>query len=450
LGLKPPDDASLSEIGTILGLLAVALLVLANAFFVASEFGLVAVDRARVDEEAAKGSKPASRVKALAANLSFHLSGSQLGITASSLVLGFIAKATLAKLFERLLGDVVGESTISGLSVFLAIALATAFQMVVGELVPKTIAIDRPYDVATRLSVAIGVWGRIARPIIATFDATANMIVRRLGIEPTDELHQVRSLDEIGRLIVSSGAGGTLDVEDVTLLTRSIRLGEKTAAEALIPRVEVVALDRDSTGADLVEAATTTGLSRFPVYGDDADDVIGVVHIKAIYGLRREDRSTSLVRDLMTDPVFIPESVDLDHLLQGVRESRNHLAIVVDEHGGTEGIITLEDILEEIVGEIDDEYDTPPQKMTRVEERGTFIVAGSLHRDELRDACGFEFPEGEYDTLAGFVLDTLGLIPSPGARFMHDGWRVEVVAMERRRVASVRLVAPAPSGQEAR
>ena len=389
-------------------------------------------------------------MKELSEHLSFHLSGSQLGITASSLILGFIAKATLAKLIERLLGDVVGESTISGLSVFLAIALATVFQMVVGELVPKTIAIDRPYDVATRLSVAIGVWGRIARPIIATFDATANMIVRRFGIEPADELHQVRSLDEIGRLIVSSGEDGTLDVEDVTLLTRSIRLGEKTAAEALIPRVQVVALDRDSTGADLVEAATTTGLSRFPVYGDDADDVIGVVHIKAIYGLRREDRPTSLVRDLMTAPVFIPESVDLDHLLQGVRESRTHLAIVVDEHGGTEGIITLEDILEELVGEIDDEYDTPPQNMTKVEERGTFIVAGSLHRDEVRDACAFEFPEGEYDTLAGFVLDTLGMIPSPGARFIHGGWRVEVVAMERRRVASVRLVAPTPSGQEAR
>lgn len=426
-----------------------ALLVFANAFFVAAEFGLVAVDRARVDEEAAAGSGAATRVQGLVESLSFHLSGSQLGITASSLILGFIAEPTLASQLDRLLGGVVGENTVSGLSVVLAIALATVFQMVVGELVPKTIAIDRPYEVATFLSRAIGIWGTIAKPIIVTFDAAANAIVRALGIEPIDELDQVRSLDEIGRIILSSGQDGVLDVEDVTLLTRSIRLGEKTAAEALVPRGEVVALQRDSTGQDLVDAATSSGRSRFPVYGDDADDVIGVVHIKAIYGIPRDDRSKVHVTELMTDPVFIPESVDLDHLLHGVRESRNHLAIVVDEHGGTAGIITLEDILEEIVGEIDDEYDGPSQAMTRIEGQGTFIVSGSLHHDELRDACGFELPEGEYETLAGFVLDQLGQIPSPGARFMHEGWKLEVVAMERRRVASIRLVRPTPASDDA-
>lgn len=415
---------------------------LANAFFVASEFGLVAVDRSRVDEEADNGSASARRVQRLLESLSFYLSGSQLGITASSLILGFIAKSTIATQIDRVLGSSVGDGTVTGLSVVLAVGLATAFQMVVGELVPKTIAIDRPYEMSTWLSRATRLWGIVAKPIIVTFDAAANAVVRSIGIEPTDELDQVRSLDEIGRLIVTSGEDGVLDDEDVALLTRSIRLGEKTAADALVPRVEVVALDRTATGQDLVVAATNSGLSRFPVYGEDSDDVIGVVHIKALYGIAHERRATTPVVELMTDPVFIPESVDLDHLLQGVRESRNHLAIVIDEHGGTAGIITLEDILEEIVGEIDDEYDGPSQTMTRIEERGSYIVAGSLHHDEIRDACGFLIPDGEYETLAGFVLDQLGAIPAPGARFTHAGWKVEVVAMERRRVASVRLMSP--------
>lgn len=419
-------------------------MVFANAFFVAAEFGLVAVDRGRVDEEAENGSASATRVQRLLESLSFHLSGTQLGITTSSLILGFIAEPTIATQLDRLLGGGAGDGTISGLSVFLAIALATIFQMVVGELVPKTIAIDRPFEMSTVLSRAVGIWGVVAKPIIFAFDAAANAIVRAMGIEPADELDQVRSLDEIGRLILSSGEDGTLDVEDVTLLTRSIRFGKKTAAEALVPRVEVVALDSTDTGHDLVEAAMRSGLSRFPVYGQHADDVIGVVHIKAIYAVARDLRATTPITDLMSEPVFIPESVDLDHLLQGLRESRNHLVVVVDEHGGTAGIITLEDILEEIVGEIDDEYDGPSQAMTRIEEQGTFIVAGSLHHDELHDACGFDIPDGEYETLAGFVLDRLGQIPSPGARFVFEGWKVEVVAMERRRVASVRLVSPQP------
>ncbi len=418
------------------------MLVLANAFFVAAEFGLVAVDRSRVDEEAADGSTAATRVKGLVENLSFHLSGAQLGITASSLILGFIAKPTLASQVERVLQGVVSETAISGLSVVLAIALATGFQMVVGELVPKTIAIDRPFEVSTRLSRAVSLWGVVAKPIIVSFDAAANAIVRRLGMEPAEELEHVRSLDEIERMIVTSGEEGVLDVEDVELLTRSIRLSEKTAADALVPRVEVIALDRTSTAQDLVDLAGSSGRSRFPVYGADADDVIGVAHITAIHGVPRNERSSTSITTLMTDPVVIPESVDLDVLLQGVRESRNHLAIVVDEHGGTAGIITLEDILEEIVGEIDDEYDGPPTVHTRVEGSGTFLIDGSLHHDEVLDACGFDMPEGQYETLAGFMLYELGRIPAPGARFVHNGWRCEVVAMDRLRVASVRLVQP--------
>lgn len=418
-----------------------ALLVFANGFFVAAEFGLVAIDRPRVDEAVEAGSRRAGLVRRLLGNLSFHLSGAQLGITSSSLILGFIARPTLAAAVEPVLDGVLDESVVSGVSVVGAIALATVFQMVVGELVPKTIAIDRPYEVSMLLAPAVRFWGWVAKPIIASFDAAANWIVRRLGMEPVEELEHLRTLDEIELLIVSSGVEGTLDEEDVTLLRRSIRLGEKSAADALIPRVEVVALDSAATGADLVTLAVTSGKSRFPVYGADADDIVGVVHIKAIHGIAHDDRARTSVADLMVEPLFVPESIDLDDLLLRLRDSRSHLAVVVDEHGGTDGIITLEDILEEIVGEIEDEYDGLPAVLTRVEERGTYLVSGALHHDEVAEACGFEMPEGEYETLAGFVLSELGRIPSPGASFEHDGWQIEVVAMDRRRVASLRLVA---------
>jgi len=358
------------------------------------------------------------------------------------LILGFIARPTLAATLEPLLDGAFSESVVAGLSVVLAIALATVFQMVVGELVPKTIAIDRPYEVSMILAPITRFWGWIARPIIASFDAAANWIVRRLGMEPVEELEQLRSLDEIELLIVSSGVEGTLDEEDVTLLRRSIRLGEKSAADALIPRVEVVALDSSASGADLVALATTSGKSRFPVYGDSADDVVGVVHIREIHGVPHDLRATTPVTELMVEPLVVPESVDLDDLLLRLRDSRSHLAVVVDEHGGTDGIITLEDILEEIVGEIEDEYDGQPPVLTRVEERGTYLVSGSLHHDEVEEACGFAMPDGEFETLAGFVMSELGRIPAPGDSFDHDHWHLEVVAMDRRRVASLRLVAP--------
>ena len=211
----------------------------------------------------------------------------------------------------------------------------------------------------------------------------------------------------------------------------------------------MISLDAGSNGADLLHLSSRTGHSRFPVFGSDVDDVLGVVHIKSIYTVDRRDRPTSSVTDLMTEAVFIPESVELDDLLLLVRKARNHLAIVVDEHGGTAGIITLEDILEELVGEIEDEYDIEAPALTRIEERGSFVVSGSLHQDEVHDACGFEMPDGEYETLAGFVLDRLGRIPAPGALFVYEGWRIEVVAVHRRRIASLRLVAPVDTHDDA-
>lgn len=414
----------------------------ANAGFVAAEFALVAVDRARVDERAGQGDARAVAVKRLLGRLSYHLSGAQLGITITSLLLGALAEPAIAVVIEPWIAGTFGASS-SGVSVAIALVVATVVQMVFGELVPKAIATTRPLETSFALARPTQVYGLLARPLVALLDGMANRLTRRFGVEPAEELEVIPDRGELEHLIRSSGEEGTLDAGEVELLTRSIRLADKSADDAMIPRVRVVTIDAAGSVADLVGLAARTGHSRFPVVGADLDDVVGVVHVKAVHGVAVEDRDGTPVTVLMAPALAVPESRDLDELLVDLREGGQQLAVVVDEHGGTAGIITLEDVLEELVGEIDDEHDAAPTLFTRVESKGSTIVPGSLHRDEIRDATGFDMPEGEYETVAGLVLDRLGHIPVPGEMTTVDGWRLEVVAMDRLRVATVRLVAPA-------
>jgi CBS domain containing-hemolysin-like protein len=276
-------------------------------------------------------------------------------------------------------------------------------------------------------------------PLISFLNGAANWTVRRLGIEPQEELTSVRSLQELELLIRSSGEEGTLEPEALTLLTRSIRFGEKDAADALVPRGSVTSVASDETIAGLAAKAVETGHSRFPVIGADLDDVRGVVHVKDVYRVPFSARATTSIDTVMVPAFVVPETRDLADLLADLRRMGTHLAVVVDEHGGTAGIITLEDVLEEIVGEIDDEHDRPLHRLTVVERAGEWLLDGSLHPDEVFDACGFRIPEGDYETLAGFVLDRLGRIPDVGDGFDHDDWRLEVTARDRLRVATVRL-----------
>ncbi len=409
----------------------------ANAGFVAAEFALVAVDRARIDERAEQGSRRARLVRRLLQRLSYHLSGAQLGITATSLLLGFLAEPVLAELLRPLFGDLGAVW-----SVGLALAIATVTQMVFGELVPKAVATTRPLRTSLLLARATAVYGVAARPVVALLDSLAARLTRLLGVEPREELESSPDRRELEHIIRSSGEEGTLDAGEVELLTRSIRLADKSADDAMVPRVEVVAIAADAAVDRLVEVAVQSGHSRFPVIGGDLDDVVGIVHVKAVHQVAPEARATAVVSELMAPVPAVPESRDLDELLVDLRQGGTQLAVVIDEHGGTAGIITLEDILEEIVGEIDDEHDEPPAQLTTVEAQGSTVISASLHPDEVQALTGFEMPSGEYETLAGLVLDCLGHIPGPGEMCSVAGWRLEVVAMDRLRIASVRLVAP--------
>ncbi len=421
-----------------LGILLVLFLISANGFFVAVEFALVASDRSKLEARAAEGKWSAKTALATFQRLSFHLSGAQLGITITSLVLGFLIEPLVGELLDPVVEPFIGTG--SAWTIVLSIAIATVLQTVLGELIPKNLAIARPEAVAQALAPAAQVIHGILSPIIITFNGAANWTVRRLGIEPQEELSSVRSLEEIEYLIRSSGETGTIAPDAVELLTRSLRFNDKDVADALTPRVHVTGLPIDATVGDLVELTRESGHSRYPVFGDDLDDIRGVVDIAAVFSLTEVDRLSVPIERIMREPTVVPETRELNDILDDFRRVETDMLIVLDEHGGMAGVLTLEDVLEEIAGDVDDEYDASTR--TTSPRTGVSVVAGTLHPDEVTEATGFEMPEGEYETIAGFVLDVLGRIPDEGSSFDHQGWQFTVVAMDRLRIASVQVVAP--------
>lgn len=429
---------------TVVILVAIVGLIAANGFFVAAEFALVAVDRSDLARRAEAGDVRARRAQELVRKLSFHLSGAQFGITVTSLVLGIVSAPFVAGLLgpvlEPLLGGVASGAVAGGAAIVVALVLATAVQMVVGELMPKTLAISRPTATARRLGGAVAAYGLVFGPIIRLLDAAANRTVRMMGVEPVEELSQVRTLTEFEVLFRSAAEGGVLGPSAAELLARSVGLGRRTAADVLVPRQRVAALPMEATVADLVVASRRTGHSRFVVFGVDLDDLRGVVHVRVAYGLARDQRSATPVAEVMGDLLAVPESRDLDDLLGDMQATGNHLVAVVDEHGGTAGIVTMEDVLERLVGDITDEHDRRPPSLTRPARPGEWTLDGTIHLDELADQTGLELPDGPYETLAGWFMATCGRVPQVGDRLVVGEWEVEVSAMDRRRLAAARVI----------
>ena len=419
------------------------LLIGVNGVLVACEFAAVAADGARVEREADGGSRPASRARRVLSRLSYYLSGTQLGITAIALLLGFLAEPAIATVIEPLIEPFFGESSSAtrNVSIVVALILATVAQMVLGELIPKAVAIARAHRVVLRLSPLILAYGAVLGPVIRVMNRVADGVVRRLGVEPRETLGPSRPLDAF--LLVIEGAADEGAIDDVSrqLLERSIRFGGTTAAAALVPRLDVTALPASATLAELAEASVRTGYSRFPLYGRDLDDIVGVVHVKRLFGVPYEQRATVPVTEVMDEAFVVPESRDLDSLLLEMGATGSHLAVVADEYGGTAGIITAEDVIEEIVGTIDDEHDLRREPPV-ARDGEDYLLSGTLHRDEVEEACGFELPEDDYETLAGFLLDRFGRLPAPGDTWREDGWRFVVERLDRHRIARVRVTPP--------
>ncbi|GIU83662.1 MAG: membrane protein [Acidimicrobiales bacterium] len=423
-------------------MVAVVTLIVANAVFVAAEFSLVACDRARMESLAERGSRAAMSVRRLTSDLSYHLSGAQLGITATSLLLGFIARPTVSRVLEHVAEMVLpseASTPRAGLSLGVAFVIVTIVQTVFGELTPKNVAIARPERTALAVAGVMEVYGALARPVVALFDGAADRVVRAFGLKPARELSPVRGLPEILLMFDVSTRSGVLG-RIGALARRAATFGEKTAADALVPRVDVVSVSADASAEELVELSRRTGRSRFPVEGADVDDIVGVVHVKSVLAVPRDSRREVRVRELMAEATIVPESMPLSELLWKMQTAGGQLAVVVDEFGGTAGIVTLEDVIEEIVGEIGDEYDMD-FSLAGGSSAGedVWYVPGSLRREELAEVCGLRLPEGDYDTLAGFVLWRLGKIPEVGESVVEGDWVITVLEMERRRIAAVRI-----------
>jgi len=421
----------------VLPLVAFILLTAANAGFVAAEFSLVTVDRVKIDRDAGAGDRVARTVRRALRELSFQLSGAQLGITITALLTGFLAEPAISKLIEPATG---------GASHVIAFSFATLFSMLFGELVPKNAALARPMPVARATAAPLRVFSKMLGVPIAALNGSANWLVRRLGVEPQEELASARSPEELGLLAAISAQAGALPTETAVMLQRTIRFGDKRAAEAMTPRVDVVGLPVNASVADLIDQARRTGHSRFPVYTETLDQVRGVANVTDALGVPPARRPTTTVADVAREPVFVPESLDLDAVLAQLRASGEDFAVVVDEYGGTDGVVTVEDLVEELVGEIDDEHD--PVETTHevfVPDLGPpdafepTLVDGVLREDELAELTGFRLPDGPYETLAGFLMSRLGHIPTAGETVVEGGWEFTVVEVERRRIEQVRV-----------
>lgn len=414
------------------------LLTFGTALFVAAEFSLVALDRLAVERSAKAGDRRAAGVLVAVRTLSTQLSGAQVGITLTTLIVGYLVEPSLAAMLAAPL-EATGlpAGAVEPVALGAGLLVATAFSMVVGELLPQNLAISEPMRTAAVVAGPQRAFTTAAGPLIRLLNGSANGILRTWGIEPQEELRTGRSAEELASLVSRSADVGTLDRQTATLITRSLGATRQTAEDVMTPRVRLQVVRRDHTADDVVALAMRTGHSRFPVIEEDVDDIVGVVHLKRVVAVPQERRAKVPVAALMAPALRVPETARVDRLLVELRAQGLQLAVVVDEYGGTSGVVTLEDAVEEIVGEVSDEHDRTPVGLIRRRD-GTWLVPGLMRPDEVRARIGLDIPDAPaYETVGGFVMATLGRVPEVGDEVRTPEGRLRVERMDGRRVDSV-------------
>jgi CBS domain containing-hemolysin-like protein len=423
-------------------LLGVAgLLIVGNAVFVAAETSLVTVDRNLVESRTREGSLRFGRVRGALQRLSTYLSAAQLGITVTSLAIGLVAEPSLATLLRAPLDALGFDADVTAVAaIALTLLLATAVQMVFGELVPKNIALSRPADSVVWVVIPLLVFTKLTRPLIAVLNGSANQLLRLVGVEPVEELRSARTPDELASVVRRAGMQGALGSETAGLMERSLAFGAKTAADVMTPRTRVRTVWASAPVATVIEATRDSGHSRFPVIGDSVDDIRGVIHVKQAVAVAEADRTSTRIREVMTEPVLVPPSMALDPLLDRLQEMGLQLAVIVDEYGGTAGIVTFEDLVEELVGEVVDEHDSPAPGTWRQPD-GSWLLSGLLRPDEIQAAIGLELPAGpaNYETVAGLILQLLRRIPDIGDSVDVPGATLTVDRLDGRRIERVEV-----------
>lgn len=425
-------------------------LTLGTGVFVAAEFSLVALDRHELERRRDRGERGLGRIIRGLRITSTHLSSAQLGITLTTLLAGYTLEPAFSAFLDAPLAALgLPEGVRRPVAAVIAVAAATLLSMVVGELVPKNFAISRPLATARFVMPMQAAFTTVFKPAVLVLNGSANGLLRAIGIEPKEELSGARTAEELSSLVRHSASQGKLEADTATLLDRTLRFAEHTAADVMTPRTRIESLHRLEPAAAVLELAGRTGFSRFPVIDEDRDDVVGVVHVKQAVAVPRAKRAEVPVAALVEDAVRVPETMRLDQLLEELRTRGFQLAIVVDEYGGTAGLVTLEDLVEEIVGEVADEHDRARAGV--VGTAAEMTLPADLRPDEVRAQTGIEIPDGDdYDTIAGYVLFELGRIPEVGDQVaLPDGATLRVERMDGRRIARLRYAEAVPSPEPA-
>ena len=415
-----------------------------TGLFVASEFALVNLDRSDLEVRQGKGEKRLGPTISALKRTSTHLSSAQLGITLTTLLTGYTMEPALSSLLGGPLTSIgVPEAAVPVVATVIAITLATLLSMIIGELVPKNFALALPLATAKVVIPFQTGFTFVFRPVIALLNNTANAILRSIGIEPKEELSGARTAEELSSLVRRSALQGSLDRDTATLLARTLSFSDHTAQDVMTPRPRLASVDRTDTAEDVIMLARTTGFSRFPVLDDSIDDVVGFVHVKQAVAVPREKRSEVPVSALQSDALRVPETMKLDSLLAELRGRGYQMAVVVDEYGGTAGVATLEDLVEELVGEVSDEHDRTKADVVR--SRDWFTFPGILRPDELLERTGVVVPEeGPFETVAGWLMSELGRLPVVGDVVELESGVFRIERLDGRRIDRVRYT-PTPT-----
>ncbi|MCT9818705.1 hemolysin family protein [Microbacterium sp. W1N] len=423
------------------------LLTVGTGLFVASEFALVNLDRADLEARQAAGeSRLALTISALRIT-STHLSSAQLGITLTTLLTGYTMEPAITNLLSPVFTAWgLSDAAARPISTVVAITVATTFSMIIGELVPKNFALAVPRQTAKLVLPFQVAFTTVFRPAITVLNGSANGVLRSMGVEPKEELSGARTAEELSSLVRRSASAGVLEEDTASLLDRTLTFARLSTADVMTPRPSVHAVAAGDSVEDVIQLARRTGHSRFPVYDESMDDIIGIAHLKQAVSVPRDRRADVPAAAIAEEPLRVPEAVHLDGLMSELRARGYQMAIVVDEYGGTAGVVTLEDLVEEIVGEVLDEHDRNRAGVVRV--GGGVVFGGDLRPDEVRDRTGIRVPEGDvYDTVGGFLMSTLERIPVVGDVVDLEDGTLTVQRMDGRRVDRVKFVAhPLPEG----
>lgn len=415
-------------------------LVLANAFFVAAEFALVAVRRSRIEQRAAEGDRGARVVRAALTDLDRYISATQLGITLASLALGWYGEESLAALIDWMLtgvGVAAPTKVVHGTSALIvAFIIITFLHIVLGELAPKSIALIAPESVSRWIARPLAVFVRLTSPLVWVLNGAANQLLRPFGFRNAPDARHVHSPEELRLLVMQSRAHGALNETDTAMLAGVFDFHEKRVRDVMRPRTEIIAVALDADEQEIWRVMREERYSRFPVYEETLDDVVGVLLAKDVW--LKDPATPFSVATIMRKPLYVPDNRPAERVLDDLRRTRAHMAVVLDEYGGTAGIVTLEDLVEEVIGDINDEYDLATR--SAIEMEGVLELAGSMSLVDVRSDYQIPIPDGDWTTLGGYTFASLGKLPRVGDRAPFPGGDLEIVAMDGRRVAAVRVL----------